>query len=302
MIYDLIIIGAGTAGFAASLYASRWNLKTLIIGKNIGGTGVEAHLVENYLGIEKATGMELMEKFRKHAFGFGAKLKEDIVVDIEKKSGNFIVHTNKEKFEAKTVILATGMKHRRLEVKGEKELLGRGVSYCFVCDGVFFKGKTVAVVGGSDSAVTGALFLSEICKKVYVIYRKDRLRGESVNVKRLLSRKNVEPLYNSNVIEILGDKLVKGAKLDSGKELKLDGMFIEIGLVPVAVFTEELGIKTNEEGFIITDDWRATSISGIFAAGDVVANNKIKQYISAASDGATAALAAYNYIQKTKKD
>ena len=297
--YDLIIIGAGAAGLSAAVYASRQNMKTLVVSKDFGGTTMEAHLIENWLG-NIDSGVNIAEKFVEHAKKFGAELVIDGVKRIEKKNKIFIVSTENKKYESKTILIATGMKHRKLDIPGEKEFFGKGVSYCYTCDGPLFKNKTVAVVGGADSACNGALFLAGYAKKVYIIYRRDKLRGEAITCEKIKKSKNIEVVYNANITEIKGDKTVKSAKLDTGKELKLDAVFIEIGLIPLTGIAKELGVKIDERGFIISDDYRKTNVPGVFTAGDICANNVIKQVVSAASDGAVAAISAADYIKKSK--
>ena len=299
--YDIIIIGGGAAGLNAALYASRQGMKTAVISKDFGGTTMEAHLIENWLGFE-GTGTELAEKFVEHSKKFGAEHITAEIKKVEKQGNKFIVSIEGKKYESKSLILATGMEHRKLGIKGEKEFFGKGVSYCYTCDGPLFKGKTVAVIGGADSAVNGAWFMSDYAKKVYIIYRKDKLRAEPVTVDRVLKTKNIEPVYNANVTEIKGDKMVSSVLLDTGKELEVEGIFIEIGHVPLTAIVKDLGIELNNKGFVKSDDWRATNVPGVFVAGDLCANNVIRQVVSAVADGATAAISAAKYVKSGKND
>lgn len=295
--YDVIIIGSGPAGLSAALYAGRYKMKTAVISKDFGGTPLEAHWVENYLGFEGLAGAELAEKFVKHAKKFGAEFIEDEVTKIEQKNKIFAVYTEKKKYEAKTIILATGMIHRKLEIPGENKFLGKGISYCYTCDGPLFKNKVVGVAGGANSACNGALMLSEYAKKVYIIYRGEKLRGEPILVEQIKKNPKIQIVYKTNIKEIKGDKFMTAAVLDTGEELRLEGLFVEIGLVPITALIKPLKINTDEQDFIITDDYRATNIPGVFAAGDILAGNKIKQVIAAASDGAIAAISAYKFLQ-----
>ena len=200
--YDVIIIGSGPAGLSAALYAGRYKMKTAVISKDFGGTALEAHWVENYLGFEGLAGAELAEKFVKHAKKFGAEFIEDDVTKIEQKNKIFAVYTEKKKYEAKTIILATGMIHRKLEIPGENKFLGKGISYCYTCDGPLFKDKVVGVAGGANSACTGALMLSEYAKKVYIIYRGEKLRGEPILIEQIKKNPKIQVVYKTNIKEI----------------------------------------------------------------------------------------------------
>jgi len=229
--YDTIIIGAGPAGLSASIYTSRYNLKTLIISETIGGQIIESFDVENYPGIEKTTGLQLTDTMQKQAKSFGVEIKNEIVKDIKnnKSSKTFTIN---DKYEAKSLILAQGLKRRKLGAKNEEKLTSRGVSYCATCDGAFFKDKVVGVIGGADSAVESALLLTKFAKKVYIIYRKNKLRAEPYLVDKLKENKKIETILNTNVIEMIGDKFLESIKLDNKKTLKLNGLFIEIGFEP----------------------------------------------------------------------
>ena len=297
--YDVIIIGGGPAGLSAAIYASRQGMKTLVISELPGGRISEAHHVENWLGFQ-GSGFDLSQKFLEHSKMYGAEFINNSVKDIKKKEKNFIVSTEEAKYESKTIILAMGMQHRKLNVPGEEELFGKGVSYCYTCDGPLFKGKIVADIGGADSACNGALFLSEYAEKVYLIYRKDKLRGEKITIDKICENPKIEVLYTTNVSEIKGDKQVESVILDNGKELKVDAVFIEIGHVPLTAIAKDLGIELNEKGFVKSDDHRKTNVDGVFVAGDICANNIIKQVVSGASDGAVAALSAFGYIKVGK--
>ena len=301
MIYDLIIIGAGPAGLTAGLYAARSGLKTAIVSKDIGGTANSILLLENWPGFN-GNGTKLMKSFYDQLRGYNLNFIMNDVEEIEKKENLFIVKTNKEELKSKSLIIATGTERRKINVKGEKELTGKGVSYCVTCDAFFFKEKIVAVIGGSDCAATSALALSDLAKKVFIIYRGEKLRCEDINTKRLESKKNVEIFYDSIPVEIKGKDKVEGIIIESEgkkKEIKLDGIFVEIGSNPIVKFLNNLSLKLDKEKYIIVDENMKTNIKGLFAAGDIT-NHKLKQVVVASGQGAIAAKSAYEYISKGK--
>jgi len=292
--YDLIIIGAGPAGLTAGIYAVRSGLKTAIVAKDIGGTANSILLLENWPGF-KGSGSKLMKQFYEQLREYNVDFVMADVENVEKKK-NFIVKAGKKELEGGAVIIATGTERKKLGVKGEEELIGKGVSYCVTCDSFFFKEKTVAVVGGSDCAAVSALALSDIAKKVYVIYRGEKLRCEDINSKRLEKKKNVEIIYNAVVEEIVGHEKVEGLKLKGGKEISVDGIFIEIGAKPLTTFASDLGIKLDKEKYIVVDDEMKTSVEGVFAAGDIT-NQELKQVVVASAQGAIAAKGAYDWLK-----
>jgi thioredoxin reductase (NADPH) len=305
--YELAIIGAGPAGLSASVYASRFGVKHVVFGGLMGGTISEAHVVDNYLGIEDINGLKLSQKFLKHAKKYGTEIIPDAIKKIEKKADTFfeIDFNGDKKIFAKTILLATGTKRKKIGIKGEDEFLGKGVSYCATCDGFFYKDKVVGVIGGANSAVSAAIYLAEIARKVYLIYRKDNLPAEEYWTKLLAKNEKIETLYNLNVVEILGEKKIEKVKLDGayeGKnEIVLDGLFIECGSDPRIDFTEDLGTEKDKEGFIKIQKDGATSVQGVWAAGDITdGSNKFSQVITAASEGAIAAKSIYNYLRKNK--
>ncbi len=296
-IYDLIIIGAGPAGLTAGIYAQRYLLKSLILGKIPGGMIAEAHKVCNFPTQNNITGFELTQKMKNHLKELEGEIKLEEVTEIKKEKDNFLVKTRKNKYWAKKIIFATGTEKRKLNIKGEKEFLGKGVSYCATCDAGFFKDKIVAVIGGSNSALTAALLLAEYVKKVYIIYRKKEFfRAEPAWRKSVEKQKNIEFKFNSKVIEINGKDKVEELILNNKKKLKVNGVFIEVGSIPIYSLSEKLKIK-NEKGYIIVDKEQKTNIKGIFAAGDVT-NNKLKQVITACGEGAIAATTAYEELIK----
>ena len=296
---DTIIIGSGPAGLSASIYIKRANLNVLVIEKDYEGTGqvVESGKVDNYLGIPEISGYELGEKFREHALKSGVNFLEANVINIKKQKDNIIrvELENGEYVEAKTIIYATGATHRRLNVLGEEKYLGRGVSYCAICDGAFYKNKVVAVIGGGDVALDDAVYLSEIAKKVYLIHRRKEFRGAESTLNLLKEKENVEILINSEVDSILGDDKVTGILLKNKRELILDGIFSAIGMIPKTEILKEL-IDLDEYGYVKADETGKTNLKGFFVAGDV-RKKELRQIVTAVSDGANAATSAINYIR-----
>ncbi|MBI5148058.1 FAD-dependent oxidoreductase [Candidatus Pacearchaeota archaeon] len=299
--YDLIIIGSGAAGLTAAIYACRKKLKTLLLGKEVGGQTASAATIENYPGFERVRGMDLIKIFEKQARSFGAEIIHEQVIEIKKK-GNFVIKSERREYSAKAIILAFGKTPRSLDVKGEKELLGRGISYCATCDGNFFTGKIVAVVGGGNSAIGAVYFLSNIAKKVYSIHRRDEFLADEVLIEKIKKLKNVESLVHYVIKEFKGKNsltsIVISDKKGKTKELKIDGCFIEVGSEVKTDFIKKL-MKLDAFGHIIVNEKCETSTPGIFAAGDVT-NIPFKQTVIAAGEGAKAALSAYNYIKGIK--
>lgn len=298
--FDLVVIGGGPAGLTAGLYAARTGLKVGVVSKDIGGTTNSILMLENWPGFV-GSGTELMKKFYDQLKEYeNVEFIMTDVEDISKKNDLFITKTKKDEIESKSVILATGTERRKLNVPGEKELIGKGVSYCVTCDAFFFKGKTVGVVGGSDCAAVSALALTDLAKKVYIIYRGGKLRCEDINTKRLEEKENVEIIYNTTPKEIKGDqKVTSFVGLENGneREIELDGVFIEIGSIPLTKFTKNLGLNLDDDGYIIVEDDMNTSIDGVFACGDIT-NQKLKQVVVASGQGAIAAKSAYSYLKK----
>jgi len=302
MSYDLIIIGAGPAGLTAGIYAGRYLLNTLIIGKLPGGTISEAYKVCNFPSYKSISGIELTKKMTEQVKDLGIEIKQEEVKEI-KRNKIFEIKTNNSIYKTKKIILATGTEKRKLNVKGEEKFLGKGISYCATCDAEFFKNKIIAVVGGSNAALTSSLLLSEYAKKVYIIYRKGNFfRAESKWIKQVEKNKKIEIIFNANIKEIYGKEKVEKIKLNNGGDLKVDGVFVEIGSVPNEKFSKQLRLKT-EKGYIIADKKQKTNISGVFAAGDIT-NNHLKQIITACGEGAIATASAYEEIklEKEKKE
>ena len=305
-IYDTIIIGAGAAGCSAAIYATRYNLKTLIIaGPMPGGLISEALEVENYPGYLSISGQDLAKKFIDQAVQLGAEYKVDFVEKVEKIDAElFEIVTSKARYKTRTVILTMGTHHRKLGVKGEQEFAGRGVSYCATCDAPFFKDKVVAVVGGGNSAVEGAQDVAVHAKKVYLISRSE-LKAAPLYIDNLRQNVKIIELSGTNVTEIHGQAMVEGIKLDKPFEgqdyLRVDGVFIEIGYIPMNELAKDLGLDLTENGYVKIDAGMGTSLKGVFCAGDLSnGSNHLHQQITSASEGAIAAQSAYRFIHGTE--
>ena len=282
-----IIIGAGPAGMNAALYLKRAGIDVVLIEKEVpGGEMLKTNKIENYLGFESIDGGELALKMSKQIKDLGIKIMKDKVLKVTK-NDKFIVETEKEKLEADYVIVATGRTPRKLGLRGEDVLTGKGISYCAVCDGAFYRGKEVAVIGGGDAALTEALYLSDLCAKVYVVVRRD-LRASEVLQSRVKAKENIIVLKNVNVSKLDYDERLSSIILDDGKTLPVSGMFIAIGGTPQLGFIDGLDV-TLKNGYIVTNDKMESSIRGLYAVGDV----RYKEYyqiVTATNDGAVAAL------------
>lgn len=291
MHYELIIIWAWSAGLPAGMYASRYNIKNLIIWSFPGWALATSHKVENYPGVISASGKEIMDNFKKHAETFWSEILQDSVETVEKKWDLFIVTTStKKEFTSDYVLLATGNKYRHLDVPGEKAFLWKGVSYCATCDGNFFKWLDVAIVGGWNTALTEALYLAEICKSVKIIHRKETFRAEDVWVKKAQEKENIEFVLNEEIAEIKGGLFVEEVLLKSSKTLKVDGVFVAVGTIPFTSIVDNLNPDKDEEWCIIVDKRQESSIKGLYAAGDVTTNsNKFRQTIMSAAEWCLAA-------------
>jgi len=300
-IYDLIIIGAGPAGITASVYAARKKLNFLVISLDIGGQTAWSGDIENYTGYQFITGPELTEKFQEHLRKYDIALKEnEEVLELVKSAEVISVNTNKGNYQSRTVIIASGKKSRELGVPGEKEFKNHGLTYCATCDGPLFSAKTVAVIGGGNSAMDAALQLTKIAKHIYIINITEKLAGDQIMFEKIKQAQNVTILNNHQIMAITGDKFVRAIKIknkDGQKELAVEGVFVEIGLIPNSVFAKNVEKNTKSE--INIDLTNQTNIPGVFAAGDVT-NVLEKQIIIAAGDGSKAALSAYRYLAKNK--
>jgi len=295
--YDLIVLGGGPTGIGCAIYAARFAMDVLVIGKIFGGLIATTHIVENYPGITTASGQGLMEMFKDHMNSLRIPYITDEIRSIEQASDHFILHSFFQKFKAKSVVIATGSERKKLGVPGEQDFAGRGVSYCATCDGPFYKDKTVCVIGGSDSAAKEALFLSQNVKKVYIIYRGEEIRAEPINKKRVEQNKKIEIIYKTNITEIKGDNTVNSVIFDNGTEFEVDGVFIEVGSVPNSDIAKHIGIKTNDKDEIIINRKSETNLPGIFAAGDV-ADAPFKQAITGVAEGVVAAYSAFDYVKE----
>ena len=305
MTYDVVIIGSGPAGLSAGIYGKRAGLSTLIVDRSpmCGGQVTSTYEVDNYPGLPKVTGMELADKFKAHATEQEVEFLVSNITEIEDKGDVKVLHTNKDDIEAKTVIIATGARHRTLGVPGESELAGMGVSYCATCDGAFFRNKDVAVVGGGDVALEDALFLARTSNKVYLIHRRDAFRGAKVLENQIRATENIELVLDSVVEEVLGDDMVEkvailNKKTGEKSEINVNGVFMAVGILPN---TEGLaGLpNTNEAGYIEAGEDGVTSIPGVFAAGDV-RTKQLRQVITACSDGANCITSASRYLENVK--
>ncbi|MGN0679610.1 MAG: NAD(P)/FAD-dependent oxidoreductase [Oscillospiraceae bacterium] len=302
-IYDTIIVGSGPAGLSAAVYAKRAELNFIVIEKEYLGTGqiAESERVDNYLGLYGESGYDLGEKFRAHAEALGTEFVEGEVVTIVHDGGNYRVSLAEGgEFLTKTVIYAAGASHRKLGIKGEAEFSGKGVSYCAICDGAFYKGKTVAVIGGGDTALGDALYLSEVADKVYLVHRRDEFRASKVLQSRVLAKSNIECVLNAVPEEIGGSKTVESLKIlknDTDESMKVDGVFVAVGTVPDSGAIREL--VELDGGYVKAGENCATTARGIFAAGDI-RTKPLRQVITAAADGANAVLSVENYLAENR--
>ncbi|MBD3329700.1 hypothetical protein GF357_04370 [Candidatus Dojkabacteria bacterium] len=301
---DLVIIGSGPAGLAASIYAGRYRIRHVVIGKIMGGLITESHKVCNYPGFRSITGIELGFKMKEHAEEFGGLIVSATVDRIERDGDDFkVITSNGDEYLTKYVLVATGTKRRKLNAQGESEFLGKGVTYCATCDGMLYKDKIVAVLGGADSATTAAIYLADIAKKVYIIYRREQLRGEPIWVEQVLANKKIEIIYNTNVTGFEGKDLLQNLVLDNpynGRlKIPVNGAFIEIGSDPDTSVIDGLGIQLNTYGYIKVKDSQMTNIRGIYAAGDITdASNGFQQVITAAAEGAVAAESIFKSLKQ----
>lgn len=343
MIYDLIILGAGAAGMTASIYASRFKINHLIFGDVVGGQFVDAHLVENYPGFTSISGFDLTANFRNHVESYGIRIREEKIGGIAKLEARDVQHSLKEssvspdtdgtpstlinaqslassinfevktetgeKIQTKSLILAMGARHRALNVKGEDKFLGRGVSYCATCDAPLFKNKIVAVIGGGNSAVTAALHASEFARQVYLVHRRQEFdKADPVWLDVLNGKKNVTKILNAQARELRGEGLLKELEyVVNGRTdpqiLAVDGVFIEIGLVPAASLANQLGVEVDSQGYISARGDLRTNVAGVFAAGDVVTQSdvpQLRQMVTSAGQGAIAAAGVYAFLNQQK--
>ena len=300
MIYDTIIIGAGTAGMSAGLYAKRSGLEVLILENNIpGGQIVSTPDVENYPGIKKTTGVDFASGLMEQITDLGVNISYESVLTYDLTSKTKEITTKNNVYQCKTVIIANGVNRRELGCKGEDSFKGKGVSYCATCDGAFFKGKVTAIVGGGNTALEDALFLSNNCKKVYLIHRREEFRGNQILVDSILKRENIEILYNSKITQINGELSVSSIVINTDGQEKthdVSGVFVAIGLIPNNQPFEGV-IELDKTGYIKADETLKTNISGVFVAGDT-RTKLVRQLVTAASDGAVSAIMCANYLNE----
>jgi thioredoxin reductase (NADPH) len=301
---ELVIIGAGAAGLTAGIYAVRSGLKTVVLEEKLaGGTIADAPVVENYSGFKSVSGTELSQKMVTHAKAVGVKVNElEPVVSLDLNGEKKLVQTQKAAYKANAVIIASGSHYRQLGISGEKEFRGRGVSYCGICDGPFFKGKHVLVVGGGNSAAMTTLYLAGIAADTKIVHRRAAFRCEEALTQSLKNMKNVEILLNTEIKEIQGDRVVQKVilldkKTAETRELPINGVFVQVGEDPNSQTAKEAGVTLDADNYIIVDAMQRTNLNGIYAAGDVT-NHPVKQVGTAVGQGITAALEAYGYIRK----
>ncbi|MCL4329644.1 MAG: FAD-dependent oxidoreductase [Candidatus Thermoplasmatota archaeon] len=301
--YDIVIIGGASAGLTAAIYSSRQGMKTLVITKDIGGQALLTDEIQNYPGFLNISGFDLMVKFQQQAQTYGAEFLYDEVNSIQTRENSFIIGTGGRELTAHSVILAFGKTPRDLGVPGEERLKGKGISYCAICDGPLFRNKTVAVAGNGDHALQAALYLSGVARKTYLVYRPKKLRTDDELANTVMGLPNVEVIPGSTVEEAVGETKLSSVsvKTDAERELKtieIQGLFVEMGYVAKTDFVKDL-VRLNEQKEIVVNDNGETSMRGVFAAGDVT-HVPYKQAVISAGQGATAALSAYNYVQKLK--
>jgi thioredoxin reductase (NADPH) len=302
MDYELAIIGTGPAGYSAAIYAVRAGIKIIVFDKGLGGgLAAVSPNIENYPGFESISGMDLVERMKKHAEKYTKINFNEEVTNIKKTKDIFTVETSKQKYQVKAVLICTGAEYRKLNAPGEKELQGKGVSYCATCDGFFFKGKKVAVVGGGNTALVEAIYLKQIgCKEVNLIHRRDQLRAEKAYEKDAIDA-GVKIIYNTHVEKICGkDKVecleVHDTKTEKKSKLTVDGVFISIGEEPQNAVAKMIGARLDEKGYVIIDKQGRTSVKGVYAAGDITGG--LRQVVTAAAEGAIAALSTTEAIGK----
>jgi len=305
-LYDFAIVGAGAAGLAAAQYGARANMKTVVIEEMApGGQALLIDNLENYPGIvEPINGYDLSERMRAQAERFGSSFLDASVSKVRKENGRFIIETSSGAVESLTVLVATGAKHRQLEIPGEQEFMGRGVSYCATCDGPFFKGKRILVVGGGDASCDEATYLSKLTDQIVMIHRRDRFRAQKALAQRVLSSPAIDVRFNTIAKEIRGDTKLRSIVLENVLtheivEEPFEAIFVFVGSIPQTGFLADTGVQLDETGYIVTDCTMQSSLPGLFAAGDVRATS-FRQLITAAADGAIAAHSAANFIDEQR--
>lgn len=299
--YDILIVGGGPAGLTAAIYARRAGKTVLVLeGTGFGGQIASSHLVENYPAIPAISGVEYSDALTAQAKALGAETRFGRVTEVRREENHFVLTAGKKEFEGRALILATGAKHRKLGVEREEELVGRGISYCAVCDGAFFRGKDVAVAGGGDSALQAVLFLSGVARHVTLIHRREELRAQGADVEKARARENVEFLLHSRVTELLGEEKLTGIRVEgekgSRRELAVEGLFIEVGQEPDNAAFAPLA-QLDERGYFLSGEDCHTRTPGVFAAGDC-RSKSLRQLTTAVSDGSIAATEACRYLDE----
>lgn len=306
--YDLVVIGSGPAGLSASVYGKRAGLNLVVLERApmSGGQVLNTYEVDNYLGMPGMNGFDMGMQFRTHADKLGVEFQEAEAMNIQDKGAYKVIVTDRGELETKAVILATGAVHAKLQVPGEEELAGMGVSYCATCDGAFFRGRTVAVVGGGDVALEDAIYLARNCEKVYLIHRRDEFRGALVLQEEVKNTPNIEVLYSHTIEKIRGEDLVRGITIKNVKsgqiqDLELDGVFVAVGIRPQTELVREL-VECDEAGYVLAGEDGTTTMPGLFVAGDI-RKKPVRQIITAVADGANSAVSVNDYLRKSiKKD
>ncbi len=307
--YDLVIVGGGPAGLAAALYSTRYFLKAVVVTEKIGGYLNEIHLVDNYLGLPGVRGAELAEKFIAHVSTYGVPIVLDKAIEVTRDGSYWVVSTQAgRRLKALAVIIATGSRRKKLGVPGEEKLIGRGVSYCATCDGPLFKDGVVAVIGGGNSALASSLYLASICSKVYLVHRRSSFRALPTYVEAVKNNPRIELILNSIVKEVVGEEKVEAIRVanvtgDGESVIKVDGVFIEVGLEPDREFFKKIGLEVDDSGHAVVKPDMSTNLPGIFVAGDAAGGPckyRFEQIVTAVAEGAIAADAAFKYILKIK--
>ncbi|HRY82312.1 MAG TPA: FAD-dependent oxidoreductase [Candidatus Moranbacteria bacterium] len=302
-LYDLIIIGAGPAGLSASIYASRYKLDHLIFGVEQGGQMNEIYDIENWPGSTKISGADLIQKFVEHVENFGVKINRESIAGIAKKEdGTFEIKSAKNIYKTRALILAMGAKARKANIPGEKEFTGRGVSYCATCDAMFFREKTVCVVGSGNSAAVVALELTDFAKKIYLITKEEKMSVEPAWLEKISVNSKIELIKGTGVIEIKGENKVEKVVLDKvykdKNNLEVDGVFIEVGTEPGVELAQKIGVATDEQNYIRVKEDMSTNVSGVFASGDITTgSSKFRQVLTACAEGSIAANSAYKMLK-----
>lgn len=301
--YDVIIVGAGPAGLTAALYTARQSLKTLVLSQDIGGQASTTAVIENYPGIDKIDGLELMLDFKAQAEKYGATVMLDEVMEIAKQADGFEVRSATGKYHAFALLLTQGLTHKHLHVPGEEQFIGKGVSYCATCDAPLFKGKNVAVVGGGNSAMDAALILANLCPQVYLLTSNSEFRGERVLIERVRQTTNISTMINAKTKEVLGEDVVTGLQVEvegQSQQLEVGGVFVEIGYTVNPSLMKDLTLLDERHQIIVHPVNNGTNVPGLFAAGDVTSITQ-KQVVISAGEGAKAALGIHQYLQALGK-